>query len=89
VHDHHIVLPDARAQLLDVRLQGVFVDLAFVISERSSISLRPMEVVVDALGDAEEIGITGDDHPAGIHACPPRVGEQRAQHLRDAATGGR
>jgi hypothetical protein len=33
----------------------------------------------------EELGIALDDHPAGVHTGPARIGDQRHEHLGDAA----
>ena len=41
---------------------------------------------MDALGDREKVGVAIDHEPAGVHADAAHVGEQRLQHLRDAAT---
>ncbi|MBW2419861.1 MAG: hypothetical protein JRH19_15045 [Deltaproteobacteria bacterium] len=45
-----------------------------------------MEGVVQALGDAEELGIALDHHPARVDSGAARVAEQRLEHLRHTAT---
>jgi hypothetical protein len=44
-----------------------------------------MDLVVQALGDHEELGVTGDDQPADRDAEILNVSDQYLQHLRDPA----
>ncbi len=76
-----------RAQLLAVGTEDRFVVSALGRAERSTVAGRAVEVVVDALRDLEEPRVALDHHPPGVDADPPRVREQRLEHLGHAPTG--
>ena len=61
------------------------VDGALGLAQRPAVARRPVQAVVQALGEAEELGVAVDDHPAGVDAGAAHVADQRAQHLGDAA----
>ena len=55
----------------------------------ASVTGNTVETVVDALGDREELGVTGDDEPAHRHADAEDVADQHLQHLGHSPAGGR
>ena len=60
------------------------------LAQRTAVAVVSVESVVQALGDAEELGIAPDHQPSRIAPAAARVADQRTQHLRDAAAlGGR
>src|ERR1019366_4101893 len=49
-----------------------------------TITLKPMQAVVQPLGDLEELGAGRENHPARLHASATAVSKQRPQHLNAA-----
>ena len=58
-------------------------------AERTTVADRSVQVVVDPLGDVEELGVAFDHDPSGVDVDPAHVGEQRLQKLGDPAAGRR
>ena len=57
------------------------------VAEWAAVARRPVEVVVESLGDHEEVGVALDHQPSGIDADPPDVREQRLEEFGDAPAG--
>ena len=76
VEDDDVARARARAPsaLRDVI---VLVVTVFVGAERTTVAGRPVQVVVDALGDLEEAGVPFDHDPASIDTEPSGVGQHR------------
>ena len=70
-------------QLVGGLRQRRLVDLALVRPQRSTVSLGLVQVVVDPLGDPEEVRVPGDRHPADVDAGAAGVGQERLEQLRD------
>ena len=67
------------------RGQRPLVEVALLGAERAAVAGVAVEVVVEALGQLEELGRLAQHDPARVDAGAADVGEQRAQHLGDAA----
>ena len=67
-----------------LRGAAALVDRALGSPERPP-SSGAVEAVVEALGDAEEVGVAVDHDPARVEPGAADVADQRAQHLGDAA----
>ena len=65
--------------------QGGFVDLALVGAQWAAVAGKPVQVVVYALGDLEERGLSCDHDPPCVDTGPAAVAEQWSQHLDHAA----
>ncbi len=61
--------------------------MVFGRAERATVARRPVQVVVDPLGDLEEAGVAFDHDPTGIDAHAAGMGEQGLQQLRDSTAG--
>jgi hypothetical protein len=59
-----------------------------VLAEVASISGVAVEMVVDALGDLEELLVAADHDPVTVDAHPPHVGDDGLEHLRDSTPAG-
>jgi hypothetical protein len=56
-----------------------------ILAEGPAVAGRAVEVVVKALGDLEEAGITVDHQPSRVDPDAAHVRQQDPQHLGDAA----
>ena len=57
-------------------------------AERSAVPRPAVQSVVDPLRHRKERRVALDDEPARVDPAAPRVGEQRLEHLGNAAAGG-
>ena len=90
VDDHHVLGLDELPELGGIALGHLVEDAACVIAEIAAVSGRSVQEVVDPLGEDEEVLVALDHHPARVDAGPARVGEERDEHLGNAAAlGGR
>jgi hypothetical protein len=87
VQDDDVAGPDRGPQLDEGPILGALVDLALALAERSGIAREAVDAVVDALGQSEEIGISGQHQPTGIDARATNPRQQCPEHLCDAAPG--
>ena len=76
-------------QLVGVPMQRLLVAGVLIGAERSTVATRPVEVVVDPLGDLEELGVAVDHDPPGVDPDAADVREQRLQQLGDTTPGSR
>ena len=88
VDDHHVLGLDELPELGGVALGHLVKDAARVVVEVAAIAGRAVQEVVDPLGEDEEVLVALDHHPARVDAGPARVGEQRDEHLGNAAAAG-
>ena len=90
VQEHGVAGAHLGQQRLRVRRERVAVDARRRLVQRRAVARGPVQRVMEALGEAEEVGVPLDHGPARVDALAPRVGQQRAQHLGHAAAlGGR
>ena len=66
-------------------LQRLLVEVPLLLAQLAAVAGIAVEVVVEALGDGEELRPLAQDDPAGVDAGPAHVGQHRLQHLRHAA----
>ena len=85
VQDHDIAGAHARHQLGRIACHGRPIGLLFGGTERLPIAGIAVQEVVQPFGDAEEALIAADDEPTRVDAGTPGIGDQRAEHFRDAA----
>ena len=85
VQDHHITLVDPVGQGRGVCVNDCLVVGGFVPSQPAVVTSRPMETIVEALGDLEESLVTPDHDPSGVDTAPDGVSDEHAQHLCDPA----
>ena len=85
MEDHDVLRMHELDQLERVGDQGLVVDLVLGGTQRTTVSREPVQAIVNALGDQEELGIPGDHRPSGVDAHASAISEQGAQHLGDAA----
>ena len=57
------------------------VDGALGVAQRAAVAGEAVQAVVQALGDAEEVLVAADGHPARVDLHAARVADQGAQHL--------
>src|SRR3954453_21425521 len=84
VNDHHVPFTAPPGELLHVLGKGSFVYATSLVVERATVAERPVEAIVETLGDGEELWRAVDHDPASIHARAARVRDQRAQQLDHA-----
>ena len=90
VQQHDVRGANALGHQLGVGGAAALVDGALGLAQRSAVAIVSVQPVVQALCDAEELGVALDHDPARIDPTAARVADQRAQHLGDAAAvGGR
>ena len=85
VEDHDVAGPHRLGERLRVGLAAALVGGALRVAQRPAVAREAVEPVVQALGDAEELGIALGDDPAAVEPGAAHVADQRAQHLGDAA----
>ena len=85
VDDDDVTGPDLGADRRDVRRGRPFIDDTLGRAEVSAVSRGPVETVVDALRDGEELWFPCDDEPLGVDADTPHVAEEGGQHLGHTA----
>ena len=78
--------PNELEQLAGGLGQRVLVDPALLGTQAPSVSGGLVQVVVEALREAEELGVPGDGQPAHIDAGAAGIGEQRLEQLGDPAS---
>ena len=78
--------PNELEQLAGGLGQRVIVDPALLGPQAPSVSGGLVQVVVEALREAEELGVPGDGQPAHIDAGAAGIGEQRLEQLGDSAS---
>ena len=72
-----------------VALEDLDVVLLLVDAQRAAVTRHPVQHVVEALGDGEELGVSAEHEPAGRDPGATAVGEQGLEHLgHPAAAGG-
>jgi hypothetical protein len=76
VQDHDIRRTHEPGQLDRIGGQGPLVARVLVGAERTAVSIDAVQVVVQALGDHEEVAVAGDHHPARVDAAATGVAEQ-------------
>ena len=85
VQDHDVVRPDEREQLAGVVVLRLLVRGVLFRSQWSTVSTRPVEVVVNPLRHLEERRVTFDHDPAGVDPDAAHVREQRLEQLGDSS----
>ena len=85
--DDNVVRTHDSAEVVGVGLEDALVTLVLGRAEVAAVSRRAVQAVVDTLRDCEELGVAFDHEPACVDPCAAGVGEQRLQHLGDAAAG--
>ena len=86
VQHHDVAVARMGGERIHLRPQRVDVDVMLVLTEIASVACSAIEVVVQALGDLEELRVPVDDEPTCVHADPSDQTEQDVQHLGHAAT---
>ena len=78
-------VPDRNpgGHLLDVGFQGIGHHGALCLTQLSAVTRLAVQHVVHALGDPEELRVTGEDEPAGVYVHAAYVSQQGLQHLGD------
>ena len=89
MQEHHIRGTNRRSEELGVCCAVTLVYGPLGVAQRTTVAVVSVKPVVEALGDAEELGIAVDHQPARIDPAPTRVADQRTQHLRDPASAPR
>ena len=87
MQQHHIAGPDPGRQLDRVRGQHLCVMSGLRRTERGS-GQAAVDLVVQPLGDREELGVAGDHQPADRDVQVLHVPDQDLQHLGDPTTRG-
>ena len=85
VQEDDVARPYALRQQLGVLGGDALVDGALGLAQRPAVARVAVQAVVQALGDAEELGVAADGDPSRVDADAAHVADQRAQHLGDAA----
>ena len=85
VQDHDVVVVHQLGERAGVLLERALVDLARRLAEVAAVALEAVQLVVEALGDLEELRVAVEHRPAGVDAGALRVAEQREQQLDHAA----
>ena len=80
---------DPGAQLFGVAGGHPVIDRLLLGTERAAVTGRPVNLVVQALGQGEEVRLAGDDGPPPVHAGALDVSEIDGEHLGHAAAEGR
>ena len=75
----------ALRQQVGVLGGDALVDGALGLAQRPAVAGVAVQAVVQALGDAEELGVAADGDPSRVDADAAHVADERAQHLGDAA----
>ena len=76
--------PHHRPEDLEVLGEHLVVVLLLGHAQRAAVAGHPVQHVVQPLGDGEELGVTAQHQPAGLHPGALGVGQQRLEHLGDA-----
>ena len=86
VQQHDVAGPHALREQVGVLGRDGLVDGPLGVAQRAAVAGEAVQAVVQALGDAEEVLVAADRHPARVDLHAARVADQRAQHLGDPAT---
>ena len=87
VHDDDVVRPYRPQETLDVRGERPLVPPSLVLAQAATVTGRPVEPVVDPLGDREELGIPVNHRPFGRDARTACVAQEHVQELGHASAG--
>src|SRR5207248_11193512 len=68
VEEHAVTRADQRLELQGVALERPAIDLELFRPKRPAVALEPVQPVVDAPGDAEEVRTAANHHPARVDA---------------------
>ena len=88
VDQDDVVRTHEREQLVRIAAQSLLVVAPLRVAKGAAIPGRAVEPVVNALRDLEEAGVALDHEPADVEPRAASVGQQRLQHLGDAAARG-
>ena len=72
---------DQLGEVAGAVLEDLFVFLLLGRPERPAVSGMPVELVVEALGDREELGSLAQHYPACVDSRIVRVWKEAAEHL--------
>ena len=87
VEQDHVVASHEREELGRVAAEHRLVVPVLRLAEWAAVAGRPVQPVVEPLGDREEVGVAFDHDPAGVDADTPGVREQRLEQLGHATAG--
>jgi hypothetical protein len=79
--------PDEAGQGLGVLLADAHVFATIRLRDPFLLAVDPVQPIVEALGDPEELGVAAHHAPADIDPGAAGVGEERVQQLGDTASG--
>jgi hypothetical protein len=85
VEEDNVARLDQLGQVARAVFEDLFVGLLLFRAQRITVTRVAVELVVQALGDREELGALPEHDPACIDSGVVRVREEAAQHLGDAA----
>ena len=88
VEQHDVAGADQVGHLGDVGLEDTFVARSFSVAQGAAVAGVAVQQVVHALGDRKERRFAVEDQPAVLDLGATPVGEQRLEHLGDAAAMG-
>ena len=89
VQQHDVAATDLGEEVGEVRGEDTFVRGVLGGTERAAVPRIPVQAVVQALRDGEELRLAVEHEPAVLDARSSPVREQGLEHLGDAATVGR
>ena len=88
VQDHDVPRTYERGKLCRVGSKRPLIDCALTVGQLAAVAIDAVQMIVDSLRDAEEVGACRDHHPTGVDPTIAGVTEQRAEQLDDAAASG-
>ena len=86
VEKHDIAAPNLSHEIDKIPLEHPFIMLVLGRSESLPAVHRAVQRVMHPPGDGEELRVTVQNQPSGVHACAASIGQQTLQHLRHPAT---
>jgi hypothetical protein len=89
VQDHQVPGTDHHRQLAGGRHERTLVHLACSLVQAATVAGEAVQVVVDSLGDTEELRVARDRQPARVQSRSVDVADQRPQHLGHSAASRR
>ena len=89
VQQHDVAMTDLGEEVGEVRAEDTFERGVLGGTERPPVPRIPVQAVVQALRDGEEVRLAIEHEPAVLDARSSPVREQGLEHLGDAATVGR